>query len=53
VIFAAQAGVTPKVITAVASAAWHHMIFSPFTPALIAGSLCQKGLWHIMDITTV
>src|SRR6516225_6479367 len=29
VIFAAQAGVTAKVITAVASAAWNHMMFSP------------------------
>src|SRR5215813_2126507 len=51
VIFAAQAGVTAKVITAVASAAWNHMVFSPFTPALIAGSLCQKGLYIRLSAT--
>ena len=43
---AAQAGVTAKVITAVASAAWNHMMFPPFTPALITEVVVSERLVH-------
>jgi hypothetical protein len=46
VIFAAQAGVMAKVITAVASAAWSHMMFPPFLPALIAQVVVSERLVH-------
>ncbi len=46
VIFAAQAGVTAKIITTIASAAWNHMMFPPFTPALIAGVVVSESLVH-------
>src|SRR5258708_40330242 len=47
VIFAAQAGVTAKVITAVAGAGGDHMMFPPFTPAVIAEVLVAERLLHL------
>src|SRR5262249_14526127 len=46
VIFAAQAGVTAKVITTGASAARNHMMVPPFPPAVIAGVVVSASLVH-------
>jgi NADH pyrophosphatase NudC (nudix superfamily) len=41
-----QRQATAKVIAAVASAAWNHMMFPPFTPALIAEVVVSERLVH-------
>src|SRR5262249_37576526 len=51
VIFAAPAGVTAKVITTVASAARNHIMFPPFTPALIAGVVVSESLYIRLSAT--
>src|SRR5215813_13647968 len=51
VIFAAQAGVTAKVITTVASAAWNHMMFPPLRLRRSQGSLCPKALYIRLSAT--